>query len=1028
MRTRHEFGIRAATLAVAAALGGVPATGVAAAAAAEVQELEEVTVTGSRIRRNGFDAPQPLTVVDIAQMERLAQVNVAEVLDSLPQNIAAQSETNAGVFPTANVGSNFANLRGLNPVAGTRTLTLVDGRRFVPTSDGGAVDLNVIPSALIGRIESVTGGASAAYGSDAVGGVVNVILDSSFTGIKAQYDVGRTFRGDGQEQHLSFGAGTGFAGGRGHVVVGAEWQDNDGIGDCAEVRTWCAEGYDVYTNNGLLDPDATPQRTSPAAAPAPRNRRYLGQPNYIIGPGSRQAFNVSTGAIRNLPPGPYIPVPELYNKRFNEDGTAILDMDPGKYVSNFAIFARMGGDGDSTYADSAIRVPLERYSVFTHGSWDFADSLQGVAELTYAGRKVAVSQQIAGPRSSMWIFHDNAFLPQEVRDLMPPGSAFSLGKDMDETFSGINRSEVNTLRALVGLSGRLPGSSWTWDAYYQYGRNEREQTYSHTRVNHFFTYALDAVDEGEFNGGPPNGNIQCRAVLQGIAAAAGCVPLNLFGLNNITREAVDYAYDEAPEDFRYEQHVVAATVSGELWRGFGAGPVSAAFGVEYRGEDGDVTHGDIPYYNQLAFTFGQDFGGTIDVVEGFAEVNAPLAAGRPWAKQLELNGAVRQTQNKSHDKDPNGVLPPGTDRTKSVNFTSWKLSALWDVTDWLRSRATRSRDMRAAGFRELFFKAVPTEEGTAQGRVNNPFNGNAIDGTPILSAGNFGLTPEKADTWTVGLVLTPGGIAQGLRLSADWYEIRIKDAVASTGAQQIVDFCFQGLGFCDRITFSDDTRTNITFIQAGQVNLGRFVSRGMDIELDYTLPLSRLGGRARGTLNLRSMATVNYDLRFQGAPGAGFIDYAGQTGVSAFADFVNGPKWQLNNWLTYTLDRFSTTLSVRHIPSAKFNVLWIGPDDPRYDDLIAASMSDLTSAVPLNTISDNTVASRTYVGLSANYKVPFGNAGGSWEVFGTINNLFDKDPPFAAGGIIGPGTNYPTNPVYFDTLGAWFRAGVRVRF
>src|SRR5690606_37461525 len=139
-------------------------------------------------------------------------------------------------------------------------------------------------------------------------------------------------------------------------------------------------------------------------------------------------------------------------------------------------------------------------------------------------------------------------------------------------------------------------------------------------------------------------------------------------------------------------------------------------------------------------------------------------------------------------------------------------SGIWDATSWLLARATRSRDMRAAGFRELFFKAVPTEEGTAQGRANNPFNGNAVDPTPILAAGHFGLTPETADTWTAGLVLTPGGAADGLRLSADWYELRIADAVASTGAQQIVNFCQQGLGFCDRISFTDDTRQDITFI------------------------------------------------------------------------------------------------------------------------------------------------------------------------------------------------------------------------
>ena len=187
-----KAGIRCTRVAVAVAaiLAGVQIEALAAETSDADSNLDEVTVTGSRIKRDGFEAPTPLTVIGVEQMERLGQTNVAEVLASIPQNISTQSETTAGVFPTANVGSNFANLRGLNPVAGTRTLTLLDSRRFVPTSDGGAVDLNVIPSALIQRIESVTGGASAAYGSDAVGGVVNVILDKDFTGLKAQLDYG----------------------------------------------------------------------------------------------------------------------------------------------------------------------------------------------------------------------------------------------------------------------------------------------------------------------------------------------------------------------------------------------------------------------------------------------------------------------------------------------------------------------------------------------------------------------------------------------------------------------------------------------------------------------------------------------------------------------------------------------------------------------------------------------------------------------------------------------------------------------
>ncbi len=1008
-------------LAVAAAIGAT-STGWAASPADEglSAELDEVTVTGSRIRRNGFDAPTPVTVVGVEQMEQLGQVNVAEALSSIPQNSSFLSETNAGQVVTANVGSNFANLRGLNPFFGTRTLTLVDGRRFVPTSDGGAVDLNVIPSALIGRIETVTGGASAAYGSDAVAGVVNVLLDRNFTGMKAQFDVGRTFHGDGNSKHASIGFGSAFANGRGHIVVGGEYQDSGGIGGCAEVRTWCAPSWDVFTNNGLVDDDATPQRASEGAAPQDRNRRYLGQPNFIIAPGSKQAFNVAQGVFRDQANTD----PALRYLMFNDAGTALKPMDPGRYAWAVAFGPRSGGDGDSTFEDSMLRAPVERYSLFTHANYDLTDSIEGFAEVSWAGREVAVNQYITGPRSTMFVRGDNPYLTPEIRAMFPapPNDTASLGKDLDGTYRSVNRSEVTTLRAVAGLSGRL-ADTWHWDGYYQYGRNEREQTFSRARVNHFFQYALDAVDEGEYLTGTPNGNIVCRATLQPTIpeGAEDCVPMNLFGLDNLTEEAVNYAYRTAPEDFEYTQHVVAASTTGELFGGIGAGPFRGAVGAEYRSEKGDVSHRDIPYYNEFAFSYGQDFGGSIKVLEGFFELNAPLLRDQPFARQLEFNGAVRRTRNKSHDAQ--------TGDSKTTSITSWKLSSIWDPVSWLRLRGTRSLDVRAAGFRELYYKTVPSEVGTTLGSVSNPWNGNATDNTPVLGGGEFGLAPEKAYTTTVGAVFSPGGVANGLRLSADWYQIKIQGAITSTNASQLVNFCYSYSAFCERIDFTDDSRTDITFIRATDTNLGGYAVRGADFELDYTLPLSRFGDAARGTLNLRALATLNYDLIVTSAPGATPVDFAGQTGpTTAFGNFNSGPKWQLNTMLTYSLDRFSTTLNVRHIPSGKLNANWIGPDDPRYAALIEASMSDLVSAAPTNTVSNNRVEGRTYLGLSATYKVPFGNNGANWEVFGTINNLLNEDPPIAPGGNAGPGSNYPTNPVYFDTVGAQFRAGVRMRF
>src|SRR5689334_227650 len=205
-------------------------------AGAQAGSQEEIIVTGSRVSRSGFDSSQPLTTIDSQQIENLGLVNVGDVVRTLPQNTPFFTETNVGIG-NFNVGAQLANLRGLNPFFGTRTLTLVDTRRVVPTTEGGAVDLTLIPSMLVERTEVVTGGASAAYGSDAIAGVVNVILNKKLEGFKAQLDYGETSEGDGGDTHGVFAWGTGFGDNdKNHIIVGAEYQKQDIIGPCSKTR------------------------------------------------------------------------------------------------------------------------------------------------------------------------------------------------------------------------------------------------------------------------------------------------------------------------------------------------------------------------------------------------------------------------------------------------------------------------------------------------------------------------------------------------------------------------------------------------------------------------------------------------------------------------------------------------------------------------------------------------------------------------------------------------------------------------
>jgi outer membrane receptor protein involved in Fe transport len=954
-----------------------------------------IVVTGSRIRRNGFSAPTPLTVIGGELISNLGQVNISETLRLIPQNSNFQSDAVAGITAGANVGASFANLRGLNPFSGTRTLTLVNGRRFIPSSDGGAVDLNVIPTAMIKRIETVTGGASAAYGSDAIAGVINVILDTELEGLRAQADYGQTSRDDGRSYHGSLVFGTKFAGGRGHIVIGGEYQDNKGIGDCSKSRRWCAESWDVYTNASNVLPGG---RTSGYNVPGSPGDPF---PNFVIGPGSIQAFNDPRGVVRDRAP---TAIPAR-NFRFTEDGRSIVPFDPGMFVSSAQVGPRQGGDGISTYDDSDLQTPVRRYVGYAHVQYELSDAVTAETELTYANRVASNTANILGPRSTYFVRAVNAYLPENLRTLLA-GTSFSLGKDLDSAFKSLNRAEAEVFRGLVGLKGEL-GGKWTWNAYYQYGDNKRHQDRTNNRVNTPFQYALDAVRD-------PGGNIVCAELLKASPdpRAQGCKPLNLFGLDNLDPAAVAYAYRPVVEDFRYRQHVVSGAVQGELYSGWGAGPIGFAAGVDYRDEDGLVTHGNIPDYFDYAFTFGQDFGGKIKVLEGFSELNVPVLKDSALGDALELNGAVRYTRNRSSD----GF----SGEAKTTKATSWKVSGIYDITGGLRLRASRSRDIRAAGFRELFLKNIPTEAGSVSGIVDNPaIPGSPAGGddpTPVLTGGSFALNPERADTTTAGAVFSPTFL-RGLSVSVDWYQIKIADAITTLSQQGVVNFCQDFTLFCDRITYGGSP-ADITFIDARQVNLAALVVRGFDLELDYRLRLSDISAELPGTVNFRVLGNNQYDFLSRPTPGAPTTDFAGQTGPVADAgNFNASPRWTWSGFVTYSDARFNVTASVRHIPEGIYNVSRIGPEDDGYDPNIA------------NSINTNRVDAATFVGLAMSYTIPLGGRKDRHvQIFGAVDNLFDQDPPVAPGGGSGGGSNYPTNPVHFDTFGARGRAGIRVSY
>jgi iron complex outermembrane receptor protein len=1032
MRARASLMLSASFAALAVA---VPATAQDAPEPAEAQPApsspdassdNEIIVTGSRVGRSTFETPNPITVLDSEDVENLGLVNVAEVVKQLPQNSNFFAANNVGLG-NFNVGAQLVNLRGLNPFFGTRTLTLIDTRRVVATTAGGGVDITLVPSMLVGRVETVTGGASAVYGSDAIAGVVNVILDKNLEGFKAQADYGATTHGDGDDWHAAAAYGTGFADGRGHFIVGAEYQDTAAIGNCAEERSWCARGYSLFNNTEYATPGAP----------------GFGQPHYVIGPDATIAYSSSTGALSPclfFVPGAgfcaYVPAITGPTFQFNPEGTAAIPFDSGRYsAGSFPIFGlpRQGGDQFATgnYDGTTLRVGVEKLSTLARVEFEVSPAITVSLEGSYA-RSEAVNPNATGAVGpfpfllfdpfllGFQIAPDNAFLPPSVAAMIPGGASF--GRTMNNLQNARNETNNETWRLVGGLEGEI-GGGWAWDAYFSHGENNNDQHLHHNMVQPLLRFALDAVQTP--------GGVVCGVTIPGrinpdtgfpytpdnvaFANAAGpCVPLNLFGAANADQAAIDYAFRTLDEFVNQKQDVAAFNVRGDLFDGWGAGPIKLATGAEWRRERGEVTHdlANQPWYSGYYLTYGGDYAGRTEVLEGYVELNVPVFRDSAIGRYLEVDGAVRGTRNKNE-----GTLGNAAGQSRTREFVTWKLSGIWDATDWLRLRATRSRDVRAAQFRELFETRDPFV-GPPFGVVNNPWpGGTANDAIIATIGGDVNLEPEKADTLTVGLILSPqSGALSGFRFSADWYQIEIEDAIASggIGAQNIVTGCFQGNQvFCDRII--GEGTPDIISVYNNAANLQGFVTRGVDFEAAYTLPL-----KAGSSLNLRLLASYLYDQLFdtgQTDPVTGEPvpprNYAGTSGpTAAFGSFNTAPKWQGNAFLTYSDGPFTGTVQARYVGPGRFMVLTaaggppIDPGDPGY------------ATTDPNSISDNSVNDALYFNLAASYDITE-----EVQVFGALNNMLDKDPPIAPGG-----NGFPTNPVYFDTFGRTFRIGARVNF
>lgn len=979
----------------------------ASPAIAQDETLDEVQITGSRIRRTtDFDTANPTTVIDADYFRNLGIVNVGDAVRQLPSNVSNNSPTTTG---NANffAGSTIANLRGLNPFFGSRTLNLVNGRRHVPTNQGDGVDLNFIPTVLIQRMDVVTGGASAAYGSGAISGVNNVFLNTKMQGARVDIDYGTSTHGDADDKHVGAALGSSFADGRGSFIFGVEWQDSDALG-CVEVRDWCARG------NGFVQNAAAVANGGTSAT----------APTFVLASNVHAAQISNAGVFQNFA-APFVPTLGI-----NAAGTGTVPFNVGTGAVGSTFNNVVGGDARSVYAYTNLRAPVERKIGMLAINFALTDAVNVSTELSH-GNVETVNRTGGLDAQFVSVAPDNVYMTPAIRTaqaayaLFPGGPAF-FNKDWTSQINSYSRFTTEVSRFAIGLDGRFGDSSWTWDGYYQFGQTDRTQFVNDNRHLNAYNFAIDAV-------AGPGGTPICR-VTQQIATgdpgapapgsalyqiAQGCVPLNQFGTGALSPTAKAYAFGFLEEKLNYKQQVISANATGDLFEGFGAGAIKGAFGVEYRTEKGQNLglQGDRPdvVRTDYLIQYGESFAGDVDVIEGYGEVDLPLLRDATFAKSLDLNLAARYSKY-----DNQGGFGT-TGESRSNNLTTWKAALTWDPIDWLKVRATQSRDARAANFRELYY-GQKIQAGGVFGFCG-PNGSNMVDSCDWSLEGNTALKPEKSDTTTVGLVFTPGDLVENFQFAVDYFRIEITDAIQQANVRRVLDGCQVSriAEFCSLLTPDGTTYTypgyaapiaGVSQLRALAFNGSAYLYRGVDFTSTYSLAL------AASSLNFRLIATRMLEQSFQPTPGQPFVDIVGQTGTanSFLSDNQPSAKWLANLSATWVAGGLSLTGQMRYIGSGVHNYLGATPGSPNYDN-------------PLYTRMDvNSVPSYQVFGLNASYTFADVGMAKSIRVWGSVDNVLDKDPPVATGTGFGGAANGGTNPVFFDTMGRYFRVGLSANF
>jgi outer membrane receptor protein involved in Fe transport len=850
----------------------VAATSIAAAPA-KPDEVADIIVTGSRLTNPNFTAPTPVQVIGSQQILDRAPTNIADVVNESPAFRVSRDSRGSGRIADQQSGvQSLLDLRGLGDI---RTLILINGHRTVGTVASGSFDTSMIPVGLVDRVDVVTGGASAAYGSDAVAGVTNFVLKNHMQGVTGSVQSGITQYGDGTEYVGTFAAGTAFAGGRGHVIVGADASKSSGVGN-------------IYTRPyGRVEPGLV-------------TRYIAGQPASVFTNGVEYANYVPGGLITNTIGG------QLY----------AFDASGSPYVYNRGTLAGAGNGanqvgstsnyGHSPYSAFQLQNPFDRQVAYARADYDVTDTVNLYVEGNYG--RTHLPPTLTADYTTAFLIPVSS-LPAALRAQIPATTTnVTLTRDSID-FGGNRTWQTNqTYSVTAGAKGKLFGD-FTWDGYYEHGHTH--QAFATTGLVNSALYQAAYGCNGTATN--PNLNATLLAQLATYQSLTGktCAAFNPLGVGQGSAAAYNYFLANQYQTTNIQKDVVALNIAGTPFT-LPAGPVSLAVGGEWRRDQLSVTADALTHAN--IFTLGNftTYGGKNTVKEGFAEIGIPVLKDFVIAKSLDLNGAVRRTDYKL-----------------SGAVTTWKGGATWKPIDGILLRGTRSRDIRAPNLNELYFVGGTTQGANIQ---NTGIPGSANQGgiaaiTSTAGYGNQNLRPEIADTTTLGAVVQP---VRNLNLSLDFYKIRVKGAIVRLNSQQTVNACAAGdPTACNAITLDPTTANGIGFVRNITSNVNTLRVEGLDFELDYRVPTMPFG--LPGVFSIRALVNhAWHDSLTSGITGITTEMAGASTGV---------PKWTGNVTFGYQIQQTTVQLQVRGFSHVKYDPTLLDPTDAGYVATAATTIS-----------------------------------------------------------------------------------------